>query len=117
MEKEDELKNHPNLRGWLMKTLEYRMFHAVSKRLRESPLEEAERLPAPQERASLDEVLPAQLSEEDRHLLKLFYEEGRSYQELSALLGVPPDTCGTWLYRARNRCKRYLTQAKGGGRL
>lgn len=42
------------------------------------------------------------------------YEEGLTYQEMGRRLGVPPATCGTWLYRARQRCRRYLTEPEGG---
>ena len=59
-------------------------------------------------------MLPVQLSPRDREILLLFYEEGLSYQEIAQRLGVPVSTCGTWLYRARQRCKQYLTQEKGG---
>ena len=40
--------------------------------------------------------------------------EGLSYQEIAAHFEIPVSTCGTWLYRARQRCKQYLTQEKGG---
>lgn len=113
LEKEAALKDHPNLRGWLVKTLHYRILHAVDQRLRECPLVDEALLPAQGEGNSLDEILPAQLSPEDKQILKLFYEEGRSYEELSTLLGVPPNTCGTWLYRARMRCKHYLLKEAG----
>ncbi|MCI8415307.1 MAG: sigma-70 family RNA polymerase sigma factor [Ruminiclostridium sp.] len=67
-------------------------------------------LPAPEGGGTLDEVLPTQLAEADKQLLKWFYEEGLSYRDLSARLGVPTGICGTWLYRARARCKKLLEQ-------
>ncbi|MDR3998885.1 MAG: sigma-70 family RNA polymerase sigma factor, partial [Evtepia sp.] len=54
------------------------------------------------------------LSDRDKALLTMAYEEGLTYQEMGRRLGVPPATCGTWLYRARQRCKHYLTLPEGG---
>ena len=70
--------------------------------------------PAPRHRRHPDEILPRQLPERDRQLLKMAYEEGLTYEEISRRLGIPPATCGTWLYRARQRCKHYLTLSEGG---
>lgn len=110
LERRNKLKHHPNPQGWLVKTLDHCILHAVDKRLRETPLTEEGMLPAPAGRGTLDEVLPAQLAEEDKQLLKWFYEDRLSYRELSARLGVPPGTCGTWLYRARARCRKLLEE-------
>lgn len=108
LERESKVKHHPNPQGWLVKTLDHCILHAVDKRLRETPL--TEEAPAPEGGESLDEVLPSRLAEEDKQLLKWFYEDGLSYRDLSARLGVPPGTCGTWLYRARARCRKLLEQ-------
>lgn len=70
--------------------------------------------PLPATGGTLDEILPRQLPERDRQLLKMAYEEGLTYEEISRRLGIPPATCGTWLYRARQRCKHYLTLSEGG---
>ncbi|MCI8415308.1 MAG: sigma-70 family RNA polymerase sigma factor [Ruminiclostridium sp.] len=115
LEKKDILKEHPNIKGWLMKTLNYRILHAVEQRGREFPLTELSLVPAPSKPDSLDEILPKQLSAKEKHLLKLFYEEGLSYQELSARLGMMPATCGSRLHRARVKCKKYLDEGKEAG--
>jgi RNA polymerase sigma factor (sigma-70 family) len=94
----------------LVKAMDYRILHALEKQGRELPLLDVHQ--SPEAGHSLDELLPTQLSPEEKQLLKLFYEDNLSYQELSALLGVPPATCGTRLHRARLKCKRYLE--KGG---
>lgn len=110
LERKKELKHHPNKKGWLIKAMDYRILHALDKQGREFPLLDVHQ--SPERGNSLDELLPAQLTPEERQLLKLFYEDSLSYQELSDLLGIPPATCGTRLHRARIKCKRYLE--KGG---
>lgn len=110
LERKKELKHHPNQKGWLVKAMDYRILHALEKQGREAPLLDVYQ--SPEGGNSLDDLLPAQLSPEEKQLLKLFYEDNLSYQELSDLLGIPPATCGTRLHRARLKCKRYLE--KGG---
>lgn len=48
LERQDKLKHHPNHQGWLVKTLEYCILHAVDKSLRETPLVDESLLPAPE---------------------------------------------------------------------
>ena len=57
--------------------------------------------------------LSSQLPERDRQLLKMAYEEGLTYEEISRRLGIPPATCGTWLSRARKHCRAYLSHSPG----
>ncbi len=112
LERKKELKHHPNHKGWLIKTMDYKILHALEKQARECPLLDVHQ--APSFEGSLDELLPPQLSPEEKRLLTLFYGEQLSYQALSEVLGIPPATCGTRLHRARLKCKQYLTQEKGG---
>lgn len=118
--KADQLHPHPNPAGWLWRTLRHKVGRELARRTvrarHEAAEEDLSRLAGPAETqgTKLDDLLPRQLSDRDRELLKLAYEDGLSYRELSQLLGVPPATCGTWLYRARQRCKHYLTLPEGG---
>lgn len=50
----------------------------------------------------------AQLSPRDRLVLQLFYEGGRSYQEVAQALDVPVERVGTLLARARKRLARAM---------
>ncbi len=56
---------------------------------------------------SLDEVeaLLRKLSGKDRELVRLFYLEGRSYEEISTELDLPVNTVGAKLTRARQKLR------------
>ena len=114
----NRVKGHPNPGGWLRKTLQHKISHALSHRAvrarRDAGAEALDWLPAPDPAVPLEALLPRQLSDRDKALLTMAYEEGLTYQEMGRRLGVPPATCGTWLYRARQRCKHYLTLPEGG---
>lgn len=49
-----------------------------------------------------------ELSERDRHILRLFYFSNRDYQQIAAELGVSPNSVGAALHRARSRLKQRL---------
>lgn len=120
LDKGEAMKDHPNPGGWLMVTLRHKLGHEFDRRAArakyEAPDTDLAWLAAPDRGTgdTLDEVLPRQLSQRDKDLLKMAYEEGLTYQEMGQRLAIPPATCGTWLYRARQRCKRYLIPTEGG---
>jgi RNA polymerase sigma-70 factor (ECF subfamily) len=55
-------------------------------------------------------MLLAQLSPPYREALRLFYLEEKSYEEVSAMLGLPIGTVKTYLHRARKQLARSLTR-------
>jgi RNA polymerase sigma-70 factor, ECF subfamily len=57
----------------------------------------------------LDEVdrLLRKLSGKEREIVRLFYLEGRAYEEISTDTGVPVNTIGTVLSRAREKLRKY----------
>jgi RNA polymerase sigma-70 factor (ECF subfamily) len=60
------------------------------------------------ERSQFQEALDSavgQLPLRDRTILALHYQEGRSYEEIAAILQLPMGTVKTHLYRARERLK------------
>jgi len=67
----------------------------------------------PERRQSLPDsaLLLAQLSPPYREALRLFYLEEKSYEEVSAMLGLPLGTVKTYLYRARKQLAESLPQA------
>jgi len=48
------------------------------------------------------------LSERYRSVIMMYYYDGRSYEEIGKILGVPPKTVETRLYRARRLMRRGL---------
>ncbi len=53
------------------------------------------------------------LDPRDRVILTLHYQEGRSYEEIAAILGSPMGTVKTHLYRARERLKVMMKEWTG----
>ena len=62
---------------------------------------------------SLDEVerLLRKLSGRDREVVRLFYLEGRTYEEISTELDIPVNTLGAMLTRARQKLREMGTTA------
>jgi RNA polymerase sigma-70 factor (ECF subfamily) len=56
-------------------------------------------------------MLLAQLSPPYREVLRLFYLEEKSYDEVSAMLGLPLGTVKTYLHRARKQLAGSRTRA------
>jgi RNA polymerase sigma-70 factor (ECF subfamily) len=56
-------------------------------------------------------MLLAQLSPPYREALRLFYLEEKSYDEVSAMLGLPIGTVKTYLHRAQKQLAGSLTRA------
>ena len=114
--KADQVRDHPKPIAWLLKTMEYKLLQEFdrqeNKRKREAPDIDLTWLADNYDpRAhSIDEVLPTQLTDRERTVLKLIYEEGLSYREAAFRLGVPPATCGTWVHRAKRKCREYLKE-------
>lgn len=61
----------------------------------------------------LDEVdkLLRKLSGKEREIVRLFYLEGRTYEEISTETGVPVNTIGALLGRAREKLRKYRQSA------
>ena len=74
---------------------------------REVPLEPALNAAAPEmEVSSLADSLPEGLSDSEREILVLFYEEELTHQEMSRRLGISEMNSRTRLFRAKNHCKK-----------
>ncbi len=65
-------------------------------------------LPASGGLESLEEVekLLRKLPAPERHVVRLFYLEGRSYEEISRQLHIPVNSIGPMLYRSRQRLRK-----------
>ena len=113
-EKLPTLRRHENPWAWLLRALHYELSHTYTKLARERqrlcPLDQAEATTsAPPPTLGLADILPAQLTDREREILLLYYEEGLSYQEIAARFEIPVSTCGTWLSRAKKHCRALLS--------
>ncbi len=117
LQRQEELTGHPNVPGWLWKTLQHLILTEVklAKYHREVPLEPALSAAAPEpENEPLSESLPEGLSDAEREILILYYEEELTHQEMAARLGITEMNSRTRLFRARNRCKKLLEKPAAG---
>ena len=60
----------------------------------------------PKQFFSLRDILPPGLTQREQDLLVWFYEEGLSYEEISARLKIPILTCRTQMFRAKQHYKK-----------
>jgi RNA polymerase sigma-70 factor, ECF subfamily len=86
--------------------------HELTRRnaIREKPHAELEREDRPNVQAGLESVEQVQrllrkLPTREREVVRLFYLEGRSYEEISAELRIPVNTIGPVLSRAKKRLR------------
>jgi len=86
-----------------------------------SPIEDQEGVlehpaPGPEEVLEQSQIQKAvdaallKLDARDRAILTLHYQEGRSYEEIAAILSSPMGTVKTHLYRARERLKGMMKE-------
>lgn len=105
------LTGHPNLPGWLWKTLQHLILTEVklAKYHREVPLELGMHAASPQtEREPLADLLPPELTPSEREVLILFYDCELTHQEMAAQLGITEMNSRTRLFRAKGHYKRIL---------
>ncbi|MDO4314276.1 MAG: sigma-70 family RNA polymerase sigma factor [Oscillospiraceae bacterium] len=116
-EKFDEVENHPDIKKWLLKTVEYVAKNESRKayRQREIALEPND-VPAVEDAYFRDSGLtfPPGLSEKDQRVLRLCFEEGLSQEESAARLGCSLETFRVWLSRAKSRYKRQYEKNSSG---
>src|SRR5205814_814541 len=86
--------------------------HELSRRRagRESAAERADREERPKAEVGLEnleevERLLRKLPTREREVVRLFYLEGRTYEEISAELGIPVNTIGPVLSRAKKKLR------------
>ena len=112
--KEKQLRDHPNISGWLVKTVQNM---ADNERNRARYTREIPLLPEHEPAASglqpdFLSLLPPGLSESERQILYLQIEVGLSHEEIAARLGCKPEASRMRLCRARRRCKELLLKNK-----
>jgi RNA polymerase sigma-70 factor (ECF subfamily) len=79
--------------------------------------EPADSRPAPdpslETREEVERLLD-ELPENDAHVIRMFHLEGKSYQEISAALGIPENSIGPILTRARSKMRRAAANQPAG---
>lgn len=115
LSKVDKVYYHQNPDAWLMKALNYYILYILNKRKRDNnsliDLDSVDYLLSYEDKnadTSIDEILPRHFPEADKKILKMYYEESLSYEEISNALGIPVSTCGTKLRRAKQKLKNML---------
>jgi RNA polymerase sigma-70 factor (ECF subfamily) len=114
----DRFQHGTHLRAWLcsiMRNLHIDGRRRALTRMRLDRQAEADRIPAdgplgPLDLISRSDVIAAMetLEPPQREVFKLACLEGLSYQQVAARLGVPANTVGTRLLRAKRRLRRVL---------
>lgn len=112
--KQKQLRDHPNISGWLTKTVRNMVDNERNRAryTREIPLlpeyEPAANGPPP----DFLSLLPPELSKSEQQILYLHIEVGLSHEEIAARLGCKPEASRMRLSRARRRCRELLLKNK-----
>lgn len=106
----EELAVHPSPGGWLNLTLRNLAWNERRriKRHSQTSLEEAAHLLTGEASQSLDELLPLQLSPEDRDILIWRFERQWDYREIALRLGISEGACRMRVSRAVKKCGEIL---------
>jgi RNA polymerase sigma-70 factor (ECF subfamily) len=110
----DNLMTHPNPIAWLHRTLAYICLNDIRRRRRynEVPLEEALEVQFfaknPESGDTIMEILPSGLTEQEKQVLKWYFEEKLSYSEIAELIGMTEAACRQKVFRAKERCGKLL---------
>ena len=111
--RESELMQHPNPEGWLMRVLQNL---ALNERRRiqrhpETSLDTLLFVAGSEPASSLEEMLPKQLSPQEREILIWRFEENMDYDEIADRLGISETGCRSRVSRAVKRCRELLQQS------
>lgn len=111
--KYERLKEREKIEGWLVDTLKFvimtenqRAYH--SRELSMLPGFDAPAAQSFDER--FEDLLPAELTKEEREILCLYIEAGYSHGEIAEMLGCSVTACRMRYSRARRRCEKLLRQ-------
>ena len=112
--KREQLRNHPNIRGWLIQTVRNMANNEQNRAryTREVPILPEHEPAAGEPLPDFMSLLPPELSESERQILYLHIEAGLSHEEIAARLGCRPEASRMRLCRARRRCKDLLLKNK-----
>ena len=115
----ERYRGESSLGTWIFSVTRNVCLTAISKRAsrKSAPIEEAERATPYGSHKERDLLrLVAQLPENYRQVVMLFYMEERSYEEVARLLDLPLGTVKTNLHRARKQLATMVKEADDGVR-
>ncbi len=104
-----ELSMHPKPEAWLMTSLQNLIKN--ERRLsfnRQISLEEIIDQPSNEPDRPLEELLPSQLSKDERMVLIWRFEQQQDYREIAARLGISETGSRSRVFRIVNKCKKCL---------
>ena len=101
IEKIELVKCHPNPVGWLMKAVHFLILQTISTNQNRMDHE-----------VEINDQLPPGLTQREQDLLVWFFEDGLTYEELSARLKIPILTCRTQMFRAKKHYKKLSEKEK-----
>lgn len=112
----EELKGHPNIWGWLKRTLRNQIMNELHKASHtcEVPLT-FQNEPVAEDPYAPDflEAMPPGLSDSEKLMLYLHCEVGLTHEEIAAGIGCSPDACRMRLSRARAHGKKLMKNSSG----
>ncbi|MCR4963706.1 MAG: RNA polymerase sigma factor [Firmicutes bacterium] len=108
--KANQLIVHPNPAAWLHKTMNHLLYHALRKSAMEEILfgDDTKLFFPATPMESISFSLPEHLSDTDKEILQLRYEQNMSYSEISDHFGISLSAVKMRLQRAKARCKEKL---------
>lgn len=108
---QNELSLHPKPAAWLMLTLqnliknERRKFANVNELV---SLDDILELPSDKPAEPLSEMLPSQLSQDEKNILIWRYELKLDYREIAERLGISETGCRSRVFRVIAKCRKFL---------
>lgn len=110
--RQGDLSTHPLAEGWLMLTL--RNLVKNERRKQENHLEVSldalVRLESKEVPMSVKDILPNELSPEEREILILRYDQQMEYSEMAKHFGISESGCRSRVFRAITNCRKYMKE-------
>ena len=108
--REKDLALHPLPEGWLMLTLHNLVKNERRRREShpEAPLDDVAGSAGQEPPGSVEDILPRELSPEDREILIWRYGRQMAYREIADRLGISEAGCRSRVSRALANCRKYL---------
>ena len=108
--RQKELSAHPVPEGWLMLALHNLVKNERRKQKNhpEVPLDDIVGLANQESPVSVEDILPNELSPEDREILTWRYDRQIEYEEMAERLGISESGCRSRVSRAIANCRKYM---------